>query len=102
MNYIMCLFALQKVYDCVQSVADSRYLKRDSCFVLVILSHGRDGVIMGSDGAKVNLKSIFAMFSNDNCRSLRKKPKLFFIDACRGSMHLYTLSVHVHSLQGGS
>ena len=53
------------------------------CFAGVLLSHGEEDLIMGVD-AKLAIKDIFEMFKANNCKSLAGKPKLFFIQACRG------------------
>ncbi|XP_054453364.1 caspase-3-like [Anoplopoma fimbria] len=53
-------------------------------FVCVLLSHGDEGVIYGTDGFE-RLEDLTIYFKGDRCRSLVGKPKLFFIQACRGS-----------------
>ncbi|XP_050984146.1 caspase-3b [Labeo rohita] len=53
-------------------------------FVCVLLSHGEDEMIFGTDDC-IKMKELFALFKGDCCRSLVGKPKLFFIQACRGS-----------------
>ncbi|XP_023686413.1 caspase-3a [Paramormyrops kingsleyae] len=53
-------------------------------FVCVLLSHGDDGVLYGSDGP-VELKILTGYFRGDRCPTLAGKPKLFFIQACRGT-----------------
>lgn len=53
------------------------------CFVGVMLSHGEKDTIYGTDGA-IELQEIFQFFKGHNCKSLAGKPKLFFIQACRG------------------
>ncbi|XP_062864588.1 caspase-3a isoform X2 [Trichomycterus rosablanca] len=53
-------------------------------FVCVLLSHGDEGVFFGTDGA-VELKVLTSLFRGDRCVSLVGKPKLFFIQACRGT-----------------
>ena len=53
------------------------------CFVCVLLSHGEPDMIYGSDD-KVELTYIFQLFDGINCPSLRGKPKIFIIQACRG------------------
>ncbi|XP_078697691.1 caspase-2-like [Branchiostoma floridae x Branchiostoma belcheri] len=55
----------------------------DACIV-VLMSHGALGEIYGTDGETVKYKDIFDMFNNIKCPSLQGKPKLFFIQACRG------------------
>ncbi|KAJ8416540.1 hypothetical protein AAFF_G00358280 [Aldrovandia affinis] len=53
-------------------------------FVCVLLSHGDEGVLFGTDRA-VELKKLTGLFRGDRCATLVGKPKLFFIQACRGS-----------------
>ncbi|CAL8264331.1 unnamed protein product [Lota lota] len=53
-------------------------------FVCVLLSHGDEGIFYGTDGF-MELKKLTGMFRGDRCRSLVGKPKLFFIQACRGT-----------------
>uniref|UniRef100_A0A4W5Q902 Caspase 7, apoptosis-related cysteine peptidase n=1 Tax=Hucho hucho TaxID=62062 RepID=A0A4W5Q902_9TELE len=55
-----------------------------SCFACILLSHGEEGMIYGTDGA-MPIKSMTSLFRGDMCKSLVGKPKLFFIQACRGS-----------------
>lgn len=55
----------------------------DSCIV-ALLSHGVEGGIYGVDGKLLQLQEVFRLFDNANCPSLQNKPKMFFIQACRG------------------
>lgn len=55
------------------------------CFVGVLLSHGENDKVYGTDKC-LQLKDIFNMFNGNNCHSLVGKPKIFFIQACRGVM----------------
>nr|WJJ61468.1 caspase 7 [Andrias davidianus] len=55
-----------------------------ACFACILLSHGEEGLIYGTDGS-MPLKTMATLFRGDNCKSLVGKPKLFFIQACRGS-----------------
>ncbi|XP_035039702.1 caspase-3a [Hippoglossus stenolepis] len=52
--------------------------------VCVLLSHGDEGVFFGTDGS-VELKYLTSLFRGDRVKSLVGKPKLFFIQACRGT-----------------
>ncbi|XP_059918105.1 caspase-3-like isoform X3 [Gadus macrocephalus] len=54
-------------------------------FVCVLLSHGDDGIFYGTDGY-TKLKTLTGMFRGDRCKTLVAKPKLFFIQACRGTL----------------
>ncbi|NXS61525.1 CASP8 protein, partial [Brachypteracias leptosomus] len=56
------------------------------CFVCFIFSHGERDKIKGIDGEFINIKDLLSCFSGSNCPSLAGKPKLFFIQACQGSV----------------
>ena len=60
--------------------------KRDytkvGCVFVFIMSHGEMGTIFTTDCQKIFLEDFFAPF--EKCLSLINKPKLFFIQACRG------------------
>ncbi|BFZ04167.1 hypothetical protein BsWGS_07206 [Bradybaena similaris] len=77
-----------------QEECDRDHSRFDS-FILIILSHGHKGVVFGSDGCYIKksknecvnyncikVKGIKNMFCG--ITSLRGKPKLFIIQACRG------------------
>lgn len=67
----------------LKNVSEEDHSKRSS-FVCVLLSHGEEGLIYGTDGP-LELKVLTSLFRGDKCRSLAGKPKLFFIQACRGT-----------------
>lgn len=54
------------------------------CFVCCIMTHGDMGRIYGSDSKYLDIKDIIDMFKEVKCKALAGKPKLFFIQACRG------------------
>nr|XP_002131546.1 uncharacterized protein LOC100178691 [Ciona intestinalis] len=54
------------------------------CFACVILTHGGDKDVLYARDDKMELKDFMQPFRGDNCPSLATKPKLFFIQACRG------------------
>ena len=55
-------------------------------FVFIIMTHGNhQDSIFGVDGRKARVEDIMTEFNGATCPSLRGKPKLFFIQACRGS-----------------
>ena len=64
------------------------YKNREEDFDMVavcLMGHGEEGVIFGSDEQEVDLRNdVFQAFSNENCNVLSGKPRLFFIQACRG------------------
>lgn len=58
----------------------------NSCFLAVIMSHGSDNdEISGIDGDTVTITKLVEYFLPDRCKSLTGKPKLFFIQSCRGT-----------------
>ncbi|XP_060634628.2 caspase-3 [Anolis sagrei] len=73
----------KQIVDILRNVSKDDHHKRNS-FVCVLLSHGEDGLIYGTDGP-VELKMLTSLFRGDRCKSLAGKPKLFFIQACRGT-----------------
>ncbi|XP_006834493.1 PREDICTED: caspase-3 [Chrysochloris asiatica] len=73
----------EEIMGLMRSVSEEDHSKRSS-FICVLLSHGEEGVIYGTDGP-VDLKNLTTFFRGDNCRSLAGKPKLFIIQACRGT-----------------
>lgn len=53
--------------------------------VVCLLSHGLEGQIYGVDGVLVSIPDLLALFNGYVAKDLVGKPKLFFIQACRGS-----------------
>lgn len=54
-------------------------------FVMIVLSHGVEGRVFASDGDLSVDADLVDPFRGANCASLIGKPKMFFIQACRGS-----------------
>ncbi|KAF1758053.1 hypothetical protein GCK72_014511 [Caenorhabditis remanei] len=52
--------------------------------ILVILSHGEENVIIGVDDVSVNVHEIYDLLNAANAPRLANKPKLVFVQACRG------------------
>lgn len=73
----------QKILKVLDDTATDDHSTYD-CFVLCLMSHGKEGSIYGADGETVLIETICDFFSNSNCATLRGKPKLFIIQACRG------------------
>ena len=55
-------------------------------FVCCILSHGEEGHVYGIDSVMVSLDALSKKVDAKECPSLGGKPKLFFLQACRGKM----------------
>lgn len=66
------------------SLSRDESLENDECFVMFVMSHGKDNCVFGSDGRAVRISEIITPFTNANCTFLKNKPKLVFFQACRG------------------
>lgn len=56
-------------------------------FVMIVMSHGVDrDCILGVDGRDTPVKNLMVEFQELKCPSLKKKPKVFIIQTCRGSL----------------
>ena len=56
-----------------------------SCLMVFILTHGsQDGKLLGRDSSTTTVKELAEIFNSEKCKDLRGKPKIFFIQACRG------------------
>ncbi|XP_075053200.1 caspase-3 [Mixophyes fleayi] len=71
------------IYGLLTKVSQEDHSKRSS-FVCALLSHGDDGVLYGVDQS-LPIKNLTSLFRGDRCKTLVGKPKLFFIQACRGT-----------------
>lgn len=54
------------------------------CFVCCVMSHGNETGVVGCDKKICPLNDITSPFDGVNCPALIGKPKVFFIQACRG------------------
>ena len=77
---------LQFFKDARKLVVDN---KHDGLIVIISSHGGSESVIYDSKWQEVELFEIFSIFHRDECPYLKNKPKLFFIDACRGQMKCY-------------
>ncbi|KAM4751351.1 caspase-3a [Anableps anableps] len=68
----------------ILSAASKDDHSNSASFVCVLLSHGDEGVFYGTDGP-LQLQVLTSFFRGDRCKSLVGKPKIFFIQACRGT-----------------
>ncbi|NXF00908.1 CASP8 protein, partial [Smithornis capensis] len=75
----------KEIYEKVKEYSQRDHRNMD-CFVCFIFSHGEKDKIKGTDDGFVNIKDLVSCFSGSNCPSLAGKPKLFFIQACQGSI----------------
>lgn len=72
----------ERIAEVMKAVAEEDHSQR-GCFVCVVLSHGKDGGFYCYDDF-MEEEFLFKLFKGENCKQLVGKPKLFFIQACRG------------------
>ncbi|XP_070569992.1 malignant fibrous histiocytoma-amplified sequence 1 homolog [Ptychodera flava] len=60
--------------------------KDHDSFVCFIMSHGNENGVCTSDHKNVKMEDVRDMFVGSKCPSLERKPKMFFIQACRGDI----------------
>lgn len=66
----------------MKKLAEEDHRERD-CICFVFLTHGKLNEIYAYDKS-YSMDSIFVYLTPDKCSSLTGKPKLFFVQACRG------------------
>ena len=71
-----------QMLDTIQEMAHRRDHSRYDSFVCCILTHGEKELVHGADSLPVNLSDFTGLMKY--CKTLSGKPKLFFIQACRG------------------
>ena len=104
-------YFLGSLIDQLEKVGHDDHSLYDS-FILFVISHGTDftmaspvkiqslmgsNVIISSDMVAFDCNIIFNLFTGASCPSLLGKPKIFFMDFCRGSQfsdesHLFRTS----------
>ena len=70
----------QKLYK----LAKGRISKDHDSFICCILSHGDTSGVEGVDGEHIPVGDLASLVNGNNCSKLLGKPKIFFIQACRG------------------
>ncbi|XP_035612508.1 caspase-2 [Oncorhynchus keta] len=70
--------------ECIEQFGRRQQHQTVSSCVVCLLSHGVEGAIYGTDGQLLELDWVFEAFDNAHCPLLQNKPKMFFIQACRG------------------
>ena len=68
----------------LKKFAKSKGRRYDKAVIIIIMSHGSNGYVEGSDeNETLNLNKVFGYFTGKECPALKGKPKIFMIDACR-------------------
>ncbi|XP_054014572.1 caspase-1-like [Hylaeus anthracinus] len=75
--------SVKKITSTLKSVAEEDHTDAD-CLVVVAMSHGQSGYLHAYDDM-YSVEMLWGSFIAEKCPTLIGKPKLFFIQACRGS-----------------
>lgn len=79
----------QEIQVIIKNYTKKSSLKNYDINVVVVMSHGNgkntsdSTFILGKDGQYVQTTSIIEQFSNENCKYLCNKPKIFIFQCCR-------------------
>lgn len=73
-----------EILDVVDKLAMSDHSDHD-CFAMAVLTHGEQGDMMYAYDRTYHIDEITDPFMANKCPTLAGKPKMFFIQACRGS-----------------
>ncbi|KAK2844725.1 hypothetical protein Q5P01_011384 [Channa striata] len=74
----------QGMKTCIENFSRQPDHRTMDSSVVCLLSHGVEGAVYGTDGQLLQLDWVFKAFDNAHCPLLQNKPKMFFIQACRG------------------
>ena len=84
---------IQTFVNQVTSILKSENNKHDSVLFFISAHGDSDGVILDSNCEEIQLlSSIFNEFFGKKCECMIDKPKVFFIDACRGDQRMKRLN----------
>ena len=76
----------QQMKEYLSQVANRDQHDTADSFVCCILSHGDKDSLFGSDSQVVDIDDLVTPFKGNRCHRLAGKPKMFFIQSCRGSV----------------
>ncbi|XP_028937342.1 caspase-7 isoform X1 [Ornithorhynchus anatinus] len=76
-------FSCNQMKEILQKASEENH-ENSACFACILLSHGEGDCIYGTDDF-IPIKELTILFRGDKCKSLLGKPKLFFIQSCRGT-----------------
>ncbi|CAG0903873.1 unnamed protein product, partial [Darwinula stevensoni] len=78
-------FKYERIKEKLHEIAHSPELADHDCLIVCFLSHGREGGRLYAQDDYFEESRLWVPFYGDECRDLAGKPKLFFIQACRGA-----------------
>ncbi|KAG8225394.1 hypothetical protein J437_LFUL004594 [Ladona fulva] len=75
--------AVKKV---IEMVSKEDHSEAD-CICICVMTHGHEGGKLSARDELFEVSDLWMPFTADRCPSLAGKPKLFFVQACRGNRH---------------
>ena len=81
---------MYRMRDVIKRFSELREHQKYSCAAVFVLTHGQEGYLFATDSDGNNLVSVkwmLELFQGNKCPNLNGKPKLFFLQACRGELH---------------
>ena len=73
----------RELFDWVLQLARADHSSYD-CFGCAVLTYGFENDVLLARDERFHLNELLTYFTSENCPTLAKKPKIFFINACRG------------------
>ncbi|XP_032664632.1 caspase-1-like [Odontomachus brunneus] len=74
----------REVIDVLDELSNKTDHRDNDCICIVVLTHGLQNDMISAKDAIYKTDKLWKPFTADNCPTLAGKPKLFFIQACRG------------------
>lgn len=76
---------MKAVFKQVSARCTAKY----DALIVILLSHGSESGIYGTDGIEMDMNDILSCFDNKKCKQMLGKPKVFIVQACRGRLADY-------------
>ncbi|CAC5404575.1 CASP9 [Mytilus coruscus] len=74
----------QEIEETLKYFAKDEQLLEVDSLIVVLMSHGNNEIILGTDGEGKNVIDLITLFNSKNCTSMKGNPKMFIVNACRG------------------
>uniref|UniRef100_A0A3B3BKH4 Caspase a n=1 Tax=Oryzias melastigma TaxID=30732 RepID=A0A3B3BKH4_ORYME len=83
------------------SFSKQQKLKQTDSVIVVLMSHGKLGAVLGVDEYEFPVNNIYEHLGSEKCPALLDKPKIIIIQACRGAQKGSVLVSDGESQAGG-
>lgn len=82
------LLFVQELRSLLLELCQSDWLRNTNCFVMALMTHGNMvnevAKVEFCDNSFLDLNEVLGFFSNERCKALLNKPKVFLFPFCRG------------------